>query len=155
MGGVAVTYDSSNSDAGILRDAGSTSTTASTTSTTTTSSGHRAKAYNGQCTAADEAEMQKLGGGSHVGSFPRAIEDCRYRIYSAQAMDFFNPLHDLLAQDCVRGTTRISEPCAKCFSEGYACGSECFWGDRCSDKCLSCTAKHYTEYTEDCVGLDV
>merc|ERR1719330_2276845 len=70
-----------------------------------------APASAGHCTQADEAEMQKFGGGSRAGSFPKILADCGRGAYK-----WFKWHRDDM-EKCIRDTVAISAPCASCFSE--------------------------------------
>ena len=77
------------------------------------------------CTAQDEAQMAKLGGGNADGTFPKYLAVCGKKNYN-----IFFGFNQRNFISCVQGDTGISSSCASCFA-----GSAKYGADNCKWSC--------------------
>mmetsp|Transcript_24649 Transcript_24649/g.67294 ORF Transcript_24649/g.67294 Transcript_24649/m.67294 type:complete len:178 (-) Transcript_24649:46-579(-) len=106
------------------------------------------------CTADDEARMASLGAGSAPGTFPYLLADCGKNSWS-----LFGGFNKQQYSGCVVSSTRISAPCASCFSHsgdyGYRnCKFDCLFGSWCGRACLNCVAPS-TPAVKACAGVPI
>lgn len=114
------------------------------------SSNNRDTAADGQCSQEDVGIMEKLGKGTHEGSFPRVAAKCGEKSWS-----LFKGWQDKKYSSCLSDQTGMSQQCSACFSGsgkyGFQnCKAKCLksW---CSAGCLDCVAE-YRETLVACVG---
>lgn len=109
------------------------------------------------CTAADQAEMNKRGGGTTAGKFPFIAYNCGYK--SAFSADFETSYISCMAADA-----GLTESCGSCFARAGLvgkdhCSGKCFYYGWSSEICQTCTQT--PEYgwpatrMQECVGKGV
>lgn len=113
----------------------------------------QANATAGGCTAEDQAQMAKLGGGNLDGSFPKISSECGHKAYS-----WFS-FHPSSMASCLESRASISSTCAACFVKAgqYGvdhCKLQCLFGSWCSRSCLGCSSAG-SEEAKTCAGVPV
>ncbi|OLQ10446.1 hypothetical protein AK812_SmicGene5840 [Symbiodinium microadriaticum] len=108
----------------------------------------------GGCSAADGAQMSKLGSGNADGTFPKYLAVC-----GKQSYNIFFGFNSGKFLSCVERDTGISSSCAQCFVSSAKYGADnckwsCFFGSWCGSSCLNCVASANQE-TAACAGVPV